>query len=66
MLENPRAYVGYQLNFDQTKLQERYGTHDGYVEQVTTSADALVRKGFLLPEGARALESEARSSSVLR
>jgi hypothetical protein len=66
MLENPCAYVGYQLNFDQTKLQELYGTHDGYVEQVTTSADALVRKGFLLPEGARELESEARSSGVLR
>jgi Alpha/beta hydrolase domain len=47
-------------------LEERYGTHDRYVEAVRGAAGRLVTQGFLLPEDAARVIREARDSSVLR
>ncbi|MBI4470450.1 MAG: hypothetical protein HY650_14125 [Acidobacteria bacterium] len=47
-------------------LEERYGTHDGYVAAVRADADKLVMQGFLLPEDAQRLIQEAEASNVLR
>jgi hypothetical protein len=47
-------------------LQERFGTHDGFVKAVTRAAHELVHEGFLLPEDAAAAISAAQASSVLK
>jgi hypothetical protein len=47
-------------------LEERYGDHAGYVAAVRAAAGALVSQGFLLPEDAARLVSEAEASDVLR
>jgi Alpha/beta hydrolase domain len=47
-------------------LEERYGTHDGYVKAVTAAANALVTKGFLLRAAADAMIAQAEASRVLR
>lgn len=47
-------------------LEERYGTHEAYVQKVREAARRLVRERFLLPEDADRLVREAESSSVLR
>jgi hypothetical protein len=46
-------------------LEERYGNHQGYVEAVKKAADNAVRQGFLLPEDAAALVSDAAKSTIL-
>jgi hypothetical protein len=46
-------------------LEERYGTHDGYVAAVKHAADRNVRDRFLLPEDAARLVAEAQASNVL-
>ena len=46
-------------------LEERYGTHDGYVAAVKRAADRNVRDRFLLPEDAARLVAEAQASAVL-
>lgn len=47
-------------------LEERYRDHDGYVRAVTTAADTLVHEGYLLPNDAATILSQAQSSDVLR
>lgn len=47
-------------------LEERYGTHDGYVAAVTRAAESLLRRGYLLPGDAEATVSAAQASAVLR
>ncbi len=47
-------------------LQERYGSHEGYVEAVRDAAERLVAERFLLPEDAEAVIAEAEASDVLR
>jgi len=47
-------------------LEERYKNHDGYVEAVTKSANALVKQRLLLPEDAERTIAEAKASDVLR
>lgn len=47
-------------------LEERYGTHDGYVAQVRAAAARLVAEGFLLDDDAERLVREASESRVLR
>jgi len=47
-------------------LEERYGSHDGYVAAVTKAAARAVSEGFLLQEDATALIASARASAVLR
>ena len=45
-------------------LQERYGSHAGYVARVEAAAKKLVSEGFLLPEDAARLVTEARSANL--
>jgi hypothetical protein len=47
-------------------LQERYGSHEGYVSAVRKAAARAQAEGFLLPEDATALISAAEKSAVLR
>ena len=47
-------------------LEERYGTHEGYVAAVRAAAGRLVQQRLLLPADAERLISEAQSSGVLR
>lgn len=47
-------------------LEERYGTHEKYVEKVREAARRLVRERFLLQEDADRLVREAEASAVLR
>ena len=46
-------------------LQERYGSHEKYVEAVMKAAEELVKEGFLLPEDAEAEIRIAEKSDVL-
>ena len=71
-------YVGGMIPFAKTaaeraangdprpSLEERYGSHDGYVQAVRRAADRAVRERFLLPEDATALVKAAGDSKVLR
>ena len=47
-------------------LEERYGSHDGYVAAVQRAADTAQAAGFLLADDARALVRAAQASAVLR
>jgi len=46
-------------------LQERYGSHEGYVKAVSEAAKALVAERFLLEEDAARFIKQAQSSDVL-
>ena len=46
-------------------LQERYGSHAGYVAAVTASANRAVSKGYLLADDATTLIAQAQASDVL-
>ena len=46
-------------------LEERYGTHAGYVLAVTNAANNAVAAGYLLPEDATTLIQQAGASNVL-
>jgi hypothetical protein len=47
-------------------LEERYGSHDGYVAAVKKAAARAIAEGFLLQDDAVALIAEAENSAVLR
>jgi len=47
-------------------LDERYGTHAGYVAAVTAAANQLVSQRYLLAEDAQRPISEAEAGNVLR
>jgi len=47
-------------------LEERYGSHEKYVEAVRRAAEELVNEGFLLPEDARSEIENAEKSNTLR
>jgi len=47
-------------------LEERYGTHEAYVDAVKKAAQKAVAERFLLPGDAGRLIAEAEASSVLR
>jgi hypothetical protein len=53
-------------NDPRLSLQERYGSHEGYVEAVSKAAERSVAEGFLLPEDAAQLINAAEASAVLR
>ena len=71
-------YVGGMVPFARTaadraangdtrlSLQERYGSHDGYVAAVAKASARAVSEGFLLPADAAALIMAAQASAVLR
>jgi hypothetical protein len=47
-------------------LEERYGTHAGYVDAVRKAAANAIEQGFLLPADAEGLIARAEASNVLR
>jgi hypothetical protein len=47
-------------------LEERYRTHEGFVEAVDKAARQLVRERFLDPEDAERYVAAAKASGVLR
>lgn len=47
-------------------LEERYGTHERYVEKVREAARRMVQQRFLLPDDAERMVREAEASAVLR
>ena len=47
-------------------LEERYGTHETYVDAVAKAARQLEKDGFLLPEDVQAYIDEAAKSDVLQ
>jgi hypothetical protein len=71
-------YVGGMLPFAKTaaerkaagdprrSLEERYGSHEGYVDAVRKAAARSVAERFLLPQDADALIRAAQASAVLR
>ena len=71
-------YVGGMIPFAKTRaerlasgdprlsLEERYGTHGGYVQAVSKAAAYAVSTGFLLQADATALIAEADASNVLK
>jgi len=63
---NPCAYIGYQLNFNQQKLEQLYTNHGGYVQRVVRHAHELVRERWLLQQSARHEIIDAVQSDVLR
>jgi hypothetical protein len=52
-------------NDPRLSLEERYGTHDGYVCVVTAAAKEAVQERFLLASDAQTLISNATASNVL-
>ena len=70
-------YAGGMIPFAKTKaerkanndprpsLEERYGSHDGYVAKVKEAAAKIVTQGFLLQRDADRLIDEAEKSNVL-
>ena len=52
-------------NDPRLSLEERYGTHDGYVAAVRTAAANALAQGFLLQEDADALVAQAEAGNVL-
>jgi hypothetical protein len=72
-----RNYVGGMIPFAVTmaerlangdprlSLQERYGTHAGYVAAVTAAADNALAQGYLLQADHDALIAAAAASNVL-
>ena len=71
-------YAGGMVPFAKTKaerlanedprpsLEERYGSHDGYVQAVRAAAQKALAARFLLKEDADALIDQADKSNVLR
>jgi hypothetical protein len=71
-------YVGGMVPFARTaeerqstkdprpSLQERYGSHEGYVRAVRRAVDRAVSSGFLLPVDGQKLVDAAEASAVLR
>jgi hypothetical protein len=47
-------------------LEERYGSHQGYVDRVIKATEHAVSAGFLLGEDAERLIAAARASAVLK
>ena len=75
--DRPCNYAGGMIPFAKTKaermadkdprlsLEERYGTHAGYVAAVQAAAKDAVAQGFLLNDDATALVAAAQASNVL-
>ena len=71
-------YVGGMVPFARTaadrkaagdprqSLEERYVTHDGYVDAVNRAAARAIKEGFLLESDATALVRAAQASAVLK
>jgi hypothetical protein len=47
-------------------LEERYGSHEGYVQAVTAAANTLVKDGLLLRYDADTMIAQAKNSDILK
>ena len=47
-------------------LEERYGSHEGFVAKVKAAAAELEKEGFLLPDDALRIVKQAEDSNVLK
>jgi hypothetical protein len=47
-------------------IEERYGSHDGYVNGVKAAAAGLVKQGYLLQKDADRLIGQAQAGGILR
>jgi hypothetical protein len=47
-------------------LEERYQTHEGYVQAVSAAANKLVKEGYLRQSDASAMVTQAQTSDVLK
>ena len=54
------------VNDPRVSLEERYGSHEKYVEAVRRAAEKLVSEGFLLPEDALTEIENAEKGNTLR
>lgn len=54
------------VNDPRVSLEERYGSHEKYVEAVRRAAEELVSAGFLLPEDAKTEIENAEKGNTLR
>jgi hypothetical protein len=67
MIPFARSAAERKANGDpRLSLEERYGSHEGYVERVRVAAARAVEQKFLLPVDAQALIEAAKVSAVLR
>jgi hypothetical protein len=55
-----------QANDPRPSLQERYGTHEGYVQAVRQAVARAMEEGFLLHNDGQTLIEQAQQSQVLR
>jgi CheY-like chemotaxis protein len=60
------ACVLLDVNMPGLSLEERYGSHAGYVAAVARAAANAVARGFLLQPDADALVAAAEASQVLK
>lgn len=66
MIPFAKTSLERQANSDpRLSLEERYGTHAGYVDAVRKAASNAIAQGFLLQVDAEALIKSAESSAVL-
>ena len=65
-MEHSRSGLPVSLARHRLPLEERYGTHERYVQKVHQAATRMVQQRFLLQEDADRLIREAEASAVLR
>ena len=53
-------------NDPRPSLEERYGSHNGYLFAVRVAVEKAIKAGFLLPADAREILSAAKDSQVLK
>jgi len=67
MIPFARTRAEREANGDpRLSLEERYGSHEGYVDVVRAAAADAVARGFLLPDDAESLVTRAEAGNVLR
>ena len=67
MLPFARTAADRQARGDaRLSLEERYGSHDGYVDAVKRATARAMKEGFLLEPDAAALINAAQASQVLK
>jgi Alpha/beta hydrolase domain len=53
-------------NDPRPSLEERYGSHEGYIKAVTQATVRAISEGFLIEDDAKKLIAQARASKVLK
>ncbi|HXE63024.1 MAG TPA: alpha/beta hydrolase domain-containing protein [Bryobacteraceae bacterium] len=67
MIPFPRTKAEREATGDpRPSIEERYGTHEGYVARVKAAAQQLVKERFLIQEDADRLVSQAEAGNVLK